>query len=107
MSNEIAELSSEGILIKSRIHVIKNISWTEIKRIKIESLVVNHTGSRMVGIKWIYMDWIVIYTSMDQYRLNGGENRRKKGPWFIAATKKNLDTLNEYIKEYTTLPEVD
>jgi hypothetical protein len=56
------------------------------------------------------MDWIEIYTSMDQVydgRAYGGTNSRKKGPWCIAATKKNLDTLNEYIKEYTTLPEVD
>ncbi|MDR3293544.1 MAG: hypothetical protein LBT20_05525 [Clostridiales bacterium] len=90
-----AELTGKGMTFKCKLYKIKEIAWLEVKRVQIEKLA---TGT--AGMSIIYKEWIVIYTDDKQHRNYGGNNRRKKGPWYIIATLENAKILKSYIEKY-------
>jgi hypothetical protein len=95
-----AEISEEGITIYSVIFsTIKVIKWNELYDVRTESLI---TFTTVNGGYNSSRDWIVLYTDSSQKEKihNGINNRKKKGPWYIACTKENLTVLTEYIIEY-------
>lgn len=99
---QIAELTEKSIAIKSLFGLIKSIEWKDIYDIRIETLI-----SGTAGVMTFTKEWIVIYTDANQFDLYFKPNRRKKkGPWYIAATKQNIKIVNEYMIKYlpTVLP---
>lgn len=100
-SYQTAEFSAEGIVLKTPFGVIKSIAWNDIFKISEEKLVTGTAGASIV-----YKMWVVIYTDRNQVSKYGGVNKKKKGPYTIAATTKNVEVINSFIKEYTNLPEI-
>ncbi len=90
-----AIISENGIEINCVLNKIKTIYWPEIKRIQIEKLA---TGT--AGMSIIYKEWIVIYTEIDQTRSHGGINKKKKGPWYICPTEKNIEVIICFAEKY-------
>ena len=97
---QVAELTEKGITIKSLFGLIKSIEWRDIFDIRVETVI---TGT--AGIKTFTKEWIVIYTDANQFDAYFKPNRRRrKGPWYIAATRKNIKIVNECMIKY--LPNV-
>ena len=98
---QLAEISEEGITIYSVIFsTIKAIKWNELIDVRTESLI---TFTTVNGGYNSSRDWIVLYTDSSQKERMWGagiDNRKKKGPWYIACTKENLSVLTEYIIKY-------
>ncbi len=94
-----AEISEHGITIYSIFFsTIKVIKWNELVDIRTESIV---TFSSSYGYR-SSKDWIVLYTDSSQLEKvrNSINNRKKKGPWYIACTKENITVMTEYIIKY-------
>lgn len=97
---QIAELTEKGITIKSLFGLIKSIDWKDVFDIRVETVI---TGT--AGIKTFSKEWIVIYTDENQFDAYFKPNRRRRnGPWYIAATRKNIKIVNECMIKY--LPNV-
>lgn len=93
---QIAELTEKSITIKSLFGLIKSIEWNDIYDIRIETVI-----SGTAGVKTFTKEWIVIYTDTNQFDAYFKANRRKKkGPWYIAATKENIKIVNEFMIKY-------
>ena len=96
-----AEISEEGITIYSVIFsTIKVIKWNELYDVRTESLI---TFTSVNGGYNSSRDWIVLYTDSSQKERMWGagiDNRKKKGPWYIACTKENLAIITEYLIKY-------
>ncbi|MBQ8302239.1 MAG: hypothetical protein IJX97_01655 [Clostridia bacterium] len=94
-----AEISELGITIYSIFFsTIKVIKWNELIDVRTESIVTFTSSYGYSSSK----DWIVLYTDSSQIEKvhNGINNRKKKGPWYIACTKENLTVITEYIIKY-------
>ena len=94
-----AEISEHGITIYSIFFsTIKVIKWNELVDIRTESIVTLSSSYGYSSSK----DWIVLYTDSSQLEKahNGINNRKKKGPWYIACTKENITVMTEYIIKY-------
>ena len=94
-----AEISEHGITIYSIFFsTIKVIKWNELVDIRTESIVTFSSSYGYSSSK----DWIVLYTDSSQLEKahNGINNRKKKGPWYIACTKENITVMTEYIIKY-------
>ncbi len=89
---QIAIINEENISIKSIFGLIKVIYWKDVYDVRIVEMV---TGT--AGVKTINKEWIVIQTDKDQCDPYIKPNRKKKGPWYIAATRKNIDVIKEYM----------
>ena len=97
---QIAELTEKSITIRSLFGLVRSIEWKDIFDIRVETVI---TGTS--GIKTFTKEWIVIYTDANQSDAYFKPNRRRrKGPWYIAATKENIKIVNEYMVKY--LPNV-
>lgn len=95
-----AKISEEGITIYSVVFsTIKVIKWQELIDVRTESLI---TFTAVNGGYRSSKDWIVLYTDSSQLEKahNGINNRKKKGPWYIACTKENITVMTEYIIKY-------
>ena len=93
---QIAELTEKSITIKSVFGVVKSIQWENIYDIRIESVITGTAGARLFS-----KDWIVVYTESNQFDAYIKPNRKKrKGPWYIAATEKNIKIMKDYMNKY-------
>lgn len=96
-ANQTAELSENGIFIRSKIHKIKTIKWSELKRVCVERISTGAASSKGT----VYLEWIVLYTDSNQKSaVYGVSGSRRKGPWYIAGTIENIDILKEYLEKY-------
>ncbi len=89
-----ATICSHNIAIKSMFGLIKIIDWQDVYDIRIEDII---TGT--AGIKTISKEWIVIQTDKNQWDPYIKPNRKKKGPWYIAATRENINVIKEYMSK--------
>ncbi len=89
-----AIITEEYIRLKSAFGIIKDIYWKDIYDVRIEDII-----TYTAGIKTISKEWIVIQTDKNQWDLYIKSNRKKKGPWYIAATRENIDVIKEYMSK--------
>ena len=91
-----AELTDEGIFIRSVLCNVKKIEWSELVEVRIESIA-TFTSRGYSSFK----DWIVLYTEPSQEeKERHPRNRKKKGPWCITATSNNTIFLADYLKKH-------
>ncbi len=92
-----AEVSDQGIIIRSLFSTIKEIKWDELMDMRTESVA---TFSSANGYR-SSEDWIVLYTDPSQ---KGKEkspfNRKKTGPWYIDGSSHNITVLADYAKKF-------
>ena len=94
-----AELSDQGIVIRSLFSTIKEIKWNELVDFRTESVA---TFSSAYGYRY-FNDWIVLYTDSSQKEKERVPyNRKKSGPWYIAVTRNNLTVFEDYAKKYAS-----
>ncbi len=99
-----AELDEAGITLRSPFGVIRTLTWDELADVRTESI--NTFSSR--GVPVGRLDHIVLYTESSQrYGEKTPANRRKKGPWFVAGTPENIETLAKYLIAYAPHVTVD
>lgn len=89
---QVAILSDEGVLIKNIFGKIVFIEWSAITDISIQELIYDPRYA-------IKKKWIVLKTDNSQIAHKSGVNRRKKGPWQIKATTKNIDAIKQYYEK--------
>lgn len=92
-----AEVSDQGITIRSLFSTIKEIKWNELIDMRTESVV---TFSSAYGHR-SFEDWIVLYTDPSQKAKEKHPfNRKKRGPWYIDGASRNIAVLADYAKKY-------
>ncbi len=92
-----AEVSDHGITIRSLLSTIKEIKWDELIDLRTESVA---TFSSAYGHR-SSEDWIVLYTDPSQKEKEKHPfNRKKRGPWYIDGTSRNISVLADYAKKY-------
>ena len=92
-----AEINERGITVCSIILPIKEIKWEELVDIRTESVV---TFSSAYGHR-SSEDWIVLYTDPSQKAKEKHPfNRKKRGPWYIGGTDRNVTVLADYVRKY-------
>lgn len=92
-----AEVSDQGITIRSLFSTIKEIKWNELIDMRTESVV---TFSSAYGHR-SFEDWIVLYTDPSQKAKEKRPfNRKKRGPWYIDGASRNITVLADYAKKY-------
>jgi len=87
-----ASITNEFIVIQNAFGIIKKINWKDIYDVRIVNMIIGNAGAMI-----LHKDWIVIQTSKEQCDPYLKPNRKKKGPWYIAATKENIETLQDYM----------
>lgn len=103
VSYQVAELSSEGILIRNKVYMIKMIKWEELRAVSIRNQLVD---VNITGFK-LFRNYFVLYTNLEQFRMYGAKNKRKKGPWYISYNENNKKVLKEYVEKYNPGIEAD
>ena len=92
-----AEVSDRGIVIRSPLSTIKEIKWDELIDMRTESVA---TFSSAYGHR-SSEDWIVLYTDPSQKAKEKHPfNRKKRGPWYIDGTDRNVTVLADYVRKY-------
>lgn len=92
-----AEVSDQGITIRSLFSTIKEIKWNELIDMRTESVV---TFSTAYGHR-SSEDWIVLYTDPSQKAKEKRPfNRKKRGPWYIDGASRNITVLADYARKY-------
>ena len=92
-----AEINERGITFYSLFFPIKKINWDELVDIRTESVV---TFSSSYG-HHSSEDWIILYTDPSQRsKAKIPFNRKKKGPWYIDGTDRNITVLADYVRKY-------
>lgn len=88
---QFAVADEKGLTIRGLFYKIVVISWDELALVQTRKLVTyDNRGT-------ISLLWIIFKTDKKQEVCGrAGENSRKKAPWFIIATKKNLEIIGKY-----------
>lgn len=90
---QFASIDKSGIKIRGVFYKIADIKWDEIYSIKKESLVTydNRTNVSLM--------WLVIRLNMNDSIIGrAGKNRRNKPPFYIIASKKNINIIGQYFE---------
>ena len=71
------------------------MAWSEIRKISVEALPTLRSTLKSISVKWI-----IIFTDENQIIGYGGENKKNSPPWIIKSSKRNRNTLKEYIEKF-------
>lgn len=90
---QFAYVDSEGIIIRGLFYQIIKLRWKDIDNIVCQKIITYDNRTN------IYLNWIIIKLHDAEYiQGRAGRNRRKKSPWCIIATKKNIAKINQYFQ---------
>lgn len=90
---QFAYVDNNGIVIKTLFFQITKLTWNEIHSICCQKIMTYDNRTN------ISLNWLVIKLSASECVYGrAGKNRRKKSPWCIIATKKNISIISKYFK---------
>lgn len=90
---QFACIDKSGIKIRGVFYKIVEIKWNEIYSINKES-VVTYDNRTNVSLKWL----IIRLNKNDSIVGRAGRNRRNKFPYYIIATKRNIEIIGQYFQ---------
>lgn len=88
-------LDETGLTFKSVFGIISFVAWSEIRKISVEALPTLRSTLKSISVKWI-----IIFTDENQIIGYGGGNKKNRPPWIIKSSKRNRNTLKEYIEKF-------